>query len=317
MIEVHAMDAVFRAFSAQVDDVNNDDRSITAKISTFSVDRHNTVFDSRGCDLNNYNNNRVVLWEHSRDPLRGALPIGTNLWIKVDRSSNPKLIAKTKFKKDDFSQQLFEAYRDGEMSGWSISAMPIDFGPPTKDEVRSRPELANVDLVFRKYDLVEYSAVAVPSCVDALTVDDYRSISKLISRGIPVPDDISEAIKQFSESLVVQESSGLILPETATESTPDAEARAAKCSEPDGDEEDEEDEEEKEGEEEGEDEEEDEEDEKKKAKAKRSEPEIVLPPLNGRTFQQVYIALMQDEIEFRRSAEDEIRAKLDWLFGKV
>lgn len=313
MIEVHAMDAVFRAFSAQVDDVNNDDRSITAKISTFSVDRHNTVFDSRGCDLNNYNNNRVVLWEHSRDPLRGALPIGTNLWIKVDRSSNPKLIAKTKFKKDDFSQQLFEAYRDGEMSGWSISAMPIDFGPPTKDEVRSRPELANVDLVFRKYDLVEYSAVAVPSCVDALTVDDYRSISKLISRGIPVPDDISEAIKQFSESLVVQEPSGLILPETATEPTPepDAEVRNAKCAEPDGDEDGEE-EEEHEDEKEDEDEEEDE-----KAKEKRSEPEIVLPPLNGRTFQQVYLALMQDEIEFRRSAEDEIRAKLDWLFGKV
>ena len=190
------MNQVTRAFTAQVDDVNASERSIVAKISTGAVDRYNTVFEVEGFNLDSYNQNRVVLFEHGRDPLRGAMPIGKNLWIKTAGiGAGSKLIAKTQFKKDDFSQQLYEAYRDGEMRGWSISAIPSDYGPPTKEEIRSRPDLANVSNIYRSVDLCEYSAVSVPGNPDCLTSDELRSASRLIARGIPVPDDVRPLVE--------------------------------------------------------------------------------------------------------------------------
>lgn len=313
------MNPVLRAFNAVVDDVDNAERSITAKVSTFSVDRHNTVFDARGCDLHNYNNNRVVLWEHSRDPVRGALPIGTNLWIKVDRSSNPKLIARTKFKKDDFSQQLFEAYRDNEMSGWSLSAIPTEYGPPTQEEIRSRPELSTVDTVFRKYDLCEYSAVAVPSCADALTIDELRSFSKLISRGIPLPQDVLEAVERLSK--IAEE-------RDAEEGTED---RMSSCDGASGgylikpEEKDEEDrdkpadDDEKKKKPEEDEKPGDEADGDEDDKPKGSERTIIeLPDISGsRTFQQIYHMLLNDEVQHRELVLKKIDEAINWYHGKV
>lgn len=190
------MNQVTRAFTAQVDDVNASERSIVAKISTGAIDRYNTVFDVKGFSLESYNQNRVVLFEHGRDPLRGSMPIGKNLWIKAAGiGANSKLIAKTQFKKDDFSQQLYEAYRDGDMRGWSISAIPSDYGPPTKEEIRNRPELANVSNIYRSVDLCEYSAVSVPGNPDCLTSDELRSASRVIARGIPVPEDVKPLVE--------------------------------------------------------------------------------------------------------------------------
>lgn len=319
------MNQILRAFTAQVDDVNNAERSITAKISTSTVDRHNTCFDSRGCDLKNYNLNRVVLWEHGRDTVnRGSLPIGTNLWIRVDKSNTPKIIARTKFKKDDFAQMLFEAYRDSEMAGWSLSALPRDFGPPTQEEIRSRPELANVDTVFRTFELCEYSAVSIPSCVDALTIDELRSLSKAVTRGVPISFDVQEAIDRISKPA-----------EQAKDDDGDeCEEPGDSCEDADEDEEDEA--------------------EVKKKKSRKvcdgeKEPEpkravepvetrdvpesvreiveemteqlresiIELPPLTGRTFQQVFDALRGEEIEYRKMIIGKMQEHIDWINGKV
>lgn len=173
------MDAthVIRGYAATVEDVSAQERMVTARINTASVDRYRSVIDPAGGDLSKYN--RVVLWEHGKDPTRGSLPIGKCSWIK--RVGN-EIRARTQFAKDDYSQALFEMYRDGMLNGWSVNVLPQagSYGPPTQAE-RARPEMAGCETVYRKWELAEYSGVAVPGNAEAL--------SMLEARGIWFPSD--------------------------------------------------------------------------------------------------------------------------------
>lgn len=173
------MSAIIRAYDATVDDVKPGERSVVAKIGGRAVDRHRTIIDPKGIDLASYRSNPIVLWEHGRDPQRGMMPVGRNLWIKTD---GDRLIAKTVFRDDDYSQELFKAYQDGDLRGWSVNVLAHEASPPSREEIRATPDLAErCDLIYRRTELAEYSAVAIPSHRDALTV--------LASRGIWIPDD--------------------------------------------------------------------------------------------------------------------------------
>lgn len=185
-----------RAYVARVDDVNPKERSVVAKINTAALDRFRTVIDPKGVDLSNYNANRVVLWEHGLDPLRGAMPVGRNGWIRpAIGPDGPELIAKTHFhskesgKGDDFTERLFECYRSGDLKGFSVRVNPKDnCSPPTESEIRARPELADCYMCYRSTDLCEYSAVAVPGNQECLTLSEARSILAVVSRGLTLPE---------------------------------------------------------------------------------------------------------------------------------
>lgn len=169
------MTPIIRSFEARVDDVTPVDRSIVSKINTSSVDRYNTVILAEGIKLENYRRNPVVLFEHGKDPNRGSLPIGRNIWIK---SGNGSLIARTQFHKDDYSQALFEMYRDGLLRGWSVNVLPEAerCSPPTKEEIRVNPTWRDCSMVYRGTDMAEYSSVAVPGQAEALTIMEQRGI---------------------------------------------------------------------------------------------------------------------------------------------
>ena len=142
------MEPIIRAYEAAVDDVAAEQRTVTAIVNTGAVDRFRTVIDPAGIDLEAYRKNPVVLWEHGKDPTRGRLPVGRNLWIK---RQGDRLIARTQFGRDEYSDALFSMYRDGLLRGWSIFAIP-DAGkasPPTRAEIRSRPDLADCEMVYR------------------------------------------------------------------------------------------------------------------------------------------------------------------------
>lgn len=193
------MTPVIRSYVAEIDDVKPGERSVIAKINTGSIDRYRTVIEPRGMMLEAYRSNPVVLWEHGKDPHRGTMPIGRNVWIKIDRGENPKIIAKTQFRNDDYSQALFEAYRDGDLRGWSVNILPHDHGVPTRDEIRMRPELRDCQTIYRTSELAEYSAVAVPGNAETLTL--------LASRGIWIPE-----IRTMTESEGMEDGGALVKP---------------------------------------------------------------------------------------------------------
>lgn len=173
-----SIDPLLRAYEASIEDVNKDTRSIVSKINTGDIDRYRTVISPEGIDLTAYRKNPCVLWEHGKDPQRGSLPIGRNQWIKSSESKNGMLVAKTLFGKDEYSQALFDMYVDGTLRGWSVNILPDNkrCSPPTKEEMRARPELSECNMMYRSGELAEYSGVAIPGNAETLSILAERGI---------------------------------------------------------------------------------------------------------------------------------------------
>lgn len=164
-----------RAYDASVSDVDRDKRTIVSTINTDAVDRYKTVIVPEGGRFDNYRKNPVVLCNHDH----AALPIGKNLWIKGQKR---KLVAKTQFPSlglNDLADKVFLLYAEGFLNAWSISFDEIDAGPPTPDEIRKRPELAQCQRVYRTWDLLEYSCVTVPGNAEC--------VRKAAERGLALP----------------------------------------------------------------------------------------------------------------------------------
>jgi len=168
------MDYLVRAFEGNIDSVLEGERAVVARINTSGIDRLKTIIDPLGCDVSHFNKTRSVLWNHGLDPIRGTVPIGAG-WAKVRRAERD-MLGKTTFAKDDFSNQLFDAYKDGTLRGWSIKAGVHEASPPTKEEIRSNPALEECETIYRRWDLIEFSATPTPGNSDCLTM--------LVSRGL-------------------------------------------------------------------------------------------------------------------------------------
>jgi hypothetical protein len=165
---------IVRAFNAAVSDVDKGRRSLVARINTDAVDRYQTVIDPAGGQLEAYQRNPAVLWEHGKDPRRFTDPIGRNLTIQIDGSGRSRsLLARTKFLEDDFSQQRFEWYRDGTLNAFSVNILPRaeHCGAPTREELRARPEWGPAQLIYRRWDLLEYSGTTIPGNAECLVTE--------------------------------------------------------------------------------------------------------------------------------------------------
>jgi hypothetical protein len=207
MNDTAVLEYIQRGFSveAQVDDVLKSKRQIVSKINTGAIDRHRSWIQTLGIDLEEYRANPVVLWEHGQEPVRGKLPIARNGWIRIEKDGLGRLMARTDFRDDEFSRMLYDAYVDGGLRGWSIRAIPVEFGRPTREEIRSRPELEDgCDVVYRRSTLVEYSATCLPSNPETLTT--------LVERGLWLPD----AARAMLESSGMASGGALVKPEIKT-----------------------------------------------------------------------------------------------------
>ncbi|HOT74015.1 MAG TPA: HK97 family phage prohead protease [Anaerohalosphaeraceae bacterium] len=144
-------------------EINSDERTVIADISTDSIDRYKTILNPAGVRLENYVKNPVVLWSHNvSEP-----PIGKALWVKV----MPKSVrAKIRFAKTDFADEIWNLYREGFLNAFSVGFLPIRSHKPTLDEIKQNPELEEVKVVYDEWELLEFSPVCVPANPDSLAV---------------------------------------------------------------------------------------------------------------------------------------------------
>ena len=145
--------------------VDEKERSVVSRISCVNVDRDGDSLLPSGVMLDNYKRNPIVCWSHSYNTPEQI--IGKNMWIKSDDQG---LVAKTAFANNEFADQVYRAYTEDVggtgplLRGWSVGFIPIEYETPTK-QANDGPKR-----IYTKWELLEYSAVAVPCSPESLTM---------------------------------------------------------------------------------------------------------------------------------------------------
>lgn len=156
-------DKARKQFLAKSIDVDSDERSLTAVITTGTVDRDNEVLLSKGADFEDFLKNPVVLWAHNySEP-----PIGRALWIKKGRN---RLTAKMKFAETDRAEEVYQLYKAGFLNAFSVGFQPKSWHEPTPEEIKKNADWANASRIYDEWEMFEYSGVPVPANPEALAV---------------------------------------------------------------------------------------------------------------------------------------------------
>lgn len=165
--------------ASETKQVQGEDRTLIVRISTKTPDRSNDVVLPGGVVLDNYFRNPVVAFGHNYS----GLSIGKTTEINV---ADDGILAKVVFPPKgvyELADTLYELYKDNFMNAWSIGFIPL--------ETEDRPEGG---MIFKKWELLEYSAVMVPDNPEALTVlrtkgIDTKPIEKALKQAEEKPED--------------------------------------------------------------------------------------------------------------------------------
>ena len=146
--------------------IDEDKRSITFTISTSGRDRDGDIISQDGWDLKHYLENPQVLWAHKAD----ELPIARAANTKV---INGKLMSEAIFatrEEYEFADTVFRLYKGGFLNATSVGFVP------TEMELIEGENPGELGFKFLKQNLLEFSAVAIPSNPEALVVARGRGI---------------------------------------------------------------------------------------------------------------------------------------------
>lgn len=143
--------------------IDEDERSSIELITTGDKDRDGDIIRPTGADVSHFRKNPQVLFAHNYlQP-----PIGRAAWVK--RSNDPKgLVAKTIYAATAFAGEIWTLVKDGFLPARSIGFIPTEWFEPDEKQRKKNPELEDVERVFTKWELLEYSVVPVPSNRGAL-----------------------------------------------------------------------------------------------------------------------------------------------------
>jgi len=150
-----------KQFVAKATDTNDQERTLTAVISTSAIDRDGEVLNPKGVVLKAYMKNPVVLWAHDYYDT----PIGKALWIKKNAD---EIRAKIQFANTEKAKEVYDLYKGGYLKAFSVGFTVLDGHTPTDEEIKERRDLANAQRIFSKWELLEFSAVPVPANPEAL-----------------------------------------------------------------------------------------------------------------------------------------------------
>jgi len=104
---------IVKDYIGKIKESNEEERTITAYVSTGDKDRVGETIPPDEWKLDNYNKNPVILWSHDyRQP-----PVGKALWTKIDQIG---LMQKIQFAKTAFAEDIFNLYKDGFLNMFSV-----------------------------------------------------------------------------------------------------------------------------------------------------------------------------------------------------
>jgi HK97 family phage prohead protease len=199
-IELVRKGTVWKAGEMKIDE---GERAAIRYVSTANLDRDGEILLPNGADLKRYRKNPVVLFGHDYH----NLPIGKDLWIKVDEKG---VIAKTQYAKTAFADEVYELVKDGMLRTSSVGFIPTkaignpngaswwyDKGDPEEWEkvmqqvigkwgIKEK-EARAATAVIQKWELLEHSDVPVPSNPNAVNI--------MVGKGFKFSDKLREGIE--------------------------------------------------------------------------------------------------------------------------
>jgi len=195
-LKADEVELIRKGVIAEKSEVDKDERAIINYISTDVKDRDNEILEHNGVILSDYRKNPIVPWAHD---YRG-LPIGKNIWIKKDKKG---LIAKTVFLKHQFADEVYQLYTEDvagtgpAMKAWSVGFIPLEWeGDIDEDEPKRGERDTRLKRRYKKWLLLEYSAVPVPSNPEALTL----MIEKGLIKSTKLKDMLADIIHKPEET---------------------------------------------------------------------------------------------------------------------
>lgn len=186
------MDMIKKIFNSEIKEYDDKEMTLTATISTGATDRMRESLDPNGVDLGNYRKNPVVLWAHDYS----MPPIGKAVWAK---KTDGGIISKVKFYNSDkaigeFSQEIYKMYKDGFLNAFSVGFIPKETEWAKEEDLKNEKKPR---LTYKRWEMLEYSAVPVPANPEALQLAMQKGIIKS-----PLWKDLLEVKK---EEPIIQE----------------------------------------------------------------------------------------------------------------
>jgi len=167
-------------------EIDRNSMSATAIISTATIDRVGDVLIPRGCRIENYRKNPVVLWAHGLEGI--TRPIGTsrdasgNLAVFI--SDNDVRATSWFSQKSLESSQIFELIDEGIIRATSVRETPI------KSRIQRDPVAGEI-LIVEEWDLEEWSWCAVGVNPDAVA----KTLHRNRLGGQPITPSILKSLK--------------------------------------------------------------------------------------------------------------------------
>jgi len=163
---------ILKQFDSEVKEIKGE-RALNVTITTNDVDRSGDIVEPKGAKLTNFKKNPVVLMAHDYQ----GLPIGkASDLTKTDNGITAKVI----FPEEGtypLADTVYNLYKQKFMKAWSIGFIPIKSENIVDDEDKDS-KTVSYGKRFKTWELLEFSACAVPANPHALT--------NMLSKGIDV-----------------------------------------------------------------------------------------------------------------------------------
>lgn len=182
-------DVLIKAFNPAETNFTPGESSDVSWITTDIVDNEGEVVVVKGIDYQSvFMKNPVVMACHQLN----RWPVGLCQWIKPAKGAGfTGLCAKTMYdEQDEDAVKLYGLVKRGLARGKSISFRPPtdfqpgDWGPPTPEELRSRPDWKGARRIIRRCVMFEYSVCPIPMNQEALTI--------AVSKGLALPSFLAD-----------------------------------------------------------------------------------------------------------------------------
>lgn len=157
---------------AEISKINNEERTAEFVISTESIDRHGTSFKLDGWELEAYNRNPIVCYNHHADGTNPDTIIGTSVVYK----DGNQLIGKVTFEDEgdnEIADKVWKKINKGTLKMASVGAIPHEFRWGNVDNGEDAGAI-----YFTRQELLEWSIVSAGSNRDAhkRMVDDLEEL---------------------------------------------------------------------------------------------------------------------------------------------